>query len=197
MRRNEADEQHPAALVAARTTQPRHRRLADRLVVGVVFRVAGADLAESHDVVAGPWNRIAHRSPHLSDTFVEMHGMMLSVEARGTAIIYIVQLADRFYAHVPGLQARAPAGHAAVVAHRVVPVADVVDVASGCEACARWNADWAGRVGRREAGAACGKSVDIRRSDNRMTGARQGTGLVFVGNDEDEIFCFHGSSACR
>src|SRR5215475_5400046 len=126
MRRDEADEQLPAALVAARTTQPRHRRLADRLVVGVVARVAGADLAESHDVVAGTWNRIAHRSPHLSDPFVEMHGMMLSVEARGTAVIYVMQLADRFYAHVPGLQALAPAGHAAVVAHRVVPVADVV-----------------------------------------------------------------------
>ncbi len=122
--------------------------------------------------------------------------MVLTVEAGRIAAIAVVQLADGFYTHAGGLQARAPARHAAIVAHRVVPVADVMDVASGRETCARRNADGTGRVGRREAGAACGEAIDIRRSDDRMAGARQGAGLVFVGNDEDEIFCFHGSGAC-
>src|SRR5262245_1622723 len=196
MRRYEADEQHPAALVTACATQPRHRRVADRLVVGVVARVAGADLAKSHYVVPGSRNRVAHRSPHLSDTFGEMHGMVLAVEAGRIAAIAVVQLADGFDPDVRGLQALTPTRHAAVVAHRVVPVADVVDVAPGRETCTSRDADGTGRVSRREAGAACGESVDIWRSDDRMAGARQGARLVFVGNDEDEIFCFHGSGAC-
>src|SRR6516162_10695168 len=113
MRRHEADEQHPGALVAALTTQPCNRGVADRLVVGVIAGVAGADLTKPSDVISGSRNRIAHRSPHLSNPFGEMHGMVLAVEAGRIAAISVVQLADGFDPHVPGLQARAPAWHAA------------------------------------------------------------------------------------
>src|SRR5919204_6190072 len=96
MRGHEADEEHPGALVAARITQPPDRRLADRFVVGVVAGVAGTDLAKSYDIVSGPRDRIPNRSPHLSDSFVEMHGMMLAVEAGRIMAVYVVQLADGF-----------------------------------------------------------------------------------------------------
>src|SRR6516164_235351 len=192
MWRHEADKEHPWALVAARTTQPRNRRVADCFVIGVVAGVAGADLAKPYDVVSRSRNRIAHRSPHLSNPFGKMHGMMLAVEAGRIMAIAVVQLADGFDPHVCGLQARAPAWHAAVVAHRIVPVADLMDVASGRQTCTRGYADGAGRIGCCESGATCGEAIDIRRSHDRVTGARHRASLMLVGDDEDEIFCLHG-----
>src|SRR5215831_9429057 len=100
MRGHEADEEHPGALVATRITQPPNRRLADRFVVGVVAGVAGTNFAKSYDVVSGSRNWIPHRSPHLSDSFVEMHGMMLSVDAGRIMAIDVVQLANGFDPHL-------------------------------------------------------------------------------------------------
>ncbi len=117
--------------------------------------------------------------------------MMLAVEAGRIMAIDVVQLANGFDPHLRGLQAHTPARYAAVVSHRVVPVADVMHVASGRQACTRGDADGARRIGGREAGAACGETIDIRRSHDRVTGTRQRPGLVFVGNDEEEVFRFH------
>jgi hypothetical protein len=60
----------------------------------------------------------------------------------------------------------------------------IVHVAPGRQTCTRGYADGAGRVGRGEAGAACGEAIDVRRSDDRVADARQGARLMFVGNDE-------------
>ena len=77
MRRYKTDKQHPCTIIDHMITKPRDRLIPDRFVVGIVFRVACADLAKPYNVVPGSGDRIAHRSPYLSDSIHQMHWSML------------------------------------------------------------------------------------------------------------------------
>ena len=190
MRRDEADEQHPRPIVAGALAQPRDRRVADCLVIRIVFRIAGADRVEPGDIArTGNW--IAHRAPHLSDPVPEMHRPMLDVETGRVIGVAVVQFSDGLDADSMALQFGAPARNAAVVAHRVVPMADGVHVASGRKAGARRHAKGRGRVGVGEADAACGEPVEMRCAHDRVTGARERARLMRIRDDEDEMLCLH------
>src|SRR4029079_4063933 len=82
VRRDKPYEQHPWSIAACMIAKPGDGLVADRLVVGTVFRGARPDLAKSDDVVPCAGNRIADRSPHLPDAVHEMHGPMLQIEPR-------------------------------------------------------------------------------------------------------------------
>ena len=87
-----------------------------------------------------------------------------------------------------------PARYAAIVGYAVVPVADLVHEAPGCECSASGYADGAIGVGVGEAGAAGGELVEVWRLHKRVPGAAHGGGLVLVGEDEEQVGWFQVQS---
>ena len=89
-----------------------------------------------------------------------------------------------------------PARYAAIVGYAVVPVADLVNVAPGCEDGAGGDADGAIGVGVGVAGAAGGELVEVWRLHKRVPGAAHGGGLVLVGEDEEQVGWFQMRVLC-
>ena len=86
--------------------------------------------------------------------------------------------------HALRLQPVAPAGHAAIVGDRIVPVADLVHMAAGGQARAGWHTDRAGRPGIGETRAARRHPVEVRCSNEGMTRAAHVARVVLIGEDE-------------
>ena len=184
MRADEPHEQHPRTAVAGVGAQPVDGVVGVAHVVGQVGRIAGAGRQDAGARVAD--RRILAQAAE--QVALPVHHVQRLDLARETAVVAAaeVQLADRVAGQpVPG-QVVAPARHAAVVRVGVVPVADLVHVASGGKRGSRRHAQRAVGVGGLEPGAGGGQPVQVGR-DAVAAVAAGAAQVVLVRQDEQQI----------
>src|SRR5213076_1618585 len=80
---------------------------------------------------------------------------------------------------------------AAVIGDRVVPEADLVDIAAGRQRGSRRHADRRIAIGVGEAHAASRQPVEIRRPDHRVTVTTEYPPAVLVRQNEQQVRGFH------
>ena len=75
--------------------------------------------------------RVAHHAEYIALTLVDMHGQPLIGKAGIVIFSAIVQLPDRRYMMALPYEAIPPTRHATIVGRAVVPVTDLMHVATG------------------------------------------------------------------
>src|SRR5258706_15468336 len=105
-----------------------------------------------------------------------------------------MKLADRDCAMAALDHAMAPARYAAVIGNRVIPEADLVDIAPGREARSRRHTDRTVGVSRREPGSARGKPIDVWRAHQRMARAPHQSGIMLIGQNDYQVSRLHNDA---
>ena len=194
MRRHERHEQRPRAVAPLRRllVQPHLRARGDVSVVHRVRRLTGSRTLRHLVPAPALGNVLADEALHVADAVDDVHRDDLLREAvvvAGSAPE--VQLANRHDPVTRLAQPVMPARQRAVVAVGVVPVADLVVVASDGECRARRHADRAGGIGRREARPGGRQRIQVGRRDERVSGGAEELGVVLVGHEDEQICRSH------
>ena len=192
---HEGEEQHPRFRLAGVSAQPLDRVGGVALVVGQVGGVAGAGRQYAAAGVAAR-RVVAHAAQQVAEPFHHVQRLDLVAEAVVVGAAAEVQLADRIDGKSLAAQVMAPARHAAVVGHAVVPAADFVHVAAGGQRGAFRYADRAVGVGGVEAGAAPRQRIEMRRDAGAAVTAQPGAG-VLIGKYEQQVGRSHAATLPR
>ena len=188
---DEGDEQNPGGLVIPMCLEPAAGPVCRLRVVLLIGRCPRAGAVDPGTLLA-EWRILPDAAQDVAHAVHDVEGIDLLGEADVVLLAAEVELADGIHAMALAPEAVAPARHAAVIGTAVVPVADLVDVATGCQGGPRRYADGTGGVGRREPRAPVGQAVDVGGLDDGVAVAAGEVARVLIGHEKEEVRGLHG-----
>ena len=193
MRADQRHEQHPRLRGCGGSVrlQPIDRRGGDAVVVILVARIAAPGVDGEPQRGLPDRQRVAQPAERVANAVDDMQRHDLLGEAVVVTGAAEVQLADRHRCVTGFLEPVPPRRHAAVIGDRIVPEADLVDMAAGRQRGARRHADRRIGVGVGEAHATRRQPVEVRRLDHRVAITAEHPPAVLVRQDEQKVRGFH------